>query len=353
MPAVPPGSKILVTGANGYVAIWVIRTLLEQGYVVRGTVRSEAKADFLRDEFQSYGDRFELAIVGDFLKEGAFDEAVKGVDAIQHLAAPVIMNSKNPKDVIDPAIKGTLGVLHSAQEIPSVKRVILMGSAGAVVRRDVGRPLNEDDWNEACVEEVEKQGSDANGHRIYHAAKVLSEKAAWSFYNDNKNQLSWDLTVALPSYVFGPYVGTATSPSEMNSTSCMFYNFVVAFNTLGQPNEALASSRMPWIDVRDLSLAMAKLLSVEAAVERIILSTEGSYTMQDWVDVANSLSPSPIPSHAPGTVRALPIGNPGAGSAAKNPPLDTSKEKRILGLKYRSVEECVRDTLADYERRGW
>ena len=38
---IPPGSKVLVTGANGYIAIWLVAMLLEKGYSVRGTVRSE------------------------------------------------------------------------------------------------------------------------------------------------------------------------------------------------------------------------------------------------------------------------------------------------------------------------
>jgi hypothetical protein len=32
---------------------------------------------------------------------------------------------------------------------------------------------------------------------------------------------------------------------------------------------------------------------------------------------------------------------------------DTAKANRILGLKYRTIEETTRDTLADYEARGW
>ncbi|KAK2467483.1 hypothetical protein APHAL10511_000338 [Amanita phalloides] len=354
MPPVAPGSKVLVTGANGYVAIWVVHTLLEQGYTVRGAVRSVAKGAFLLEKFKLYGDRFELVIVDDFLKDGAFDEAVEGVDAIHHIAAPLTLKYKDPKEVIDPAVKGTLEILRSAQKTCTVKRIVLMGSAGAVARHDLDRPLDENDWNGSCVEEFVKKGVDTPWHIVYQAEKVLAEKAAWSFYNENKDQLTWDLAVLLPPLVLGPYAGPASMPGEMNFSSSMFYSYIVGFNSLGQPKEALVSLPTPWIDVRDLSFAMTKSLSAEAAAgERIIVSTEGSSTMQDWVDLANSLSPSPIPSHAPGTAKALPIGNPGAGKVVRKRILDTSKEKRILGLKYRSMEECARDTLADYERRGW
>ena len=68
MPTVTPGSKVLVTGANGFVATWVIRTLLEQGFSVRGTIRSASKGDYLKSLFNSYGDRLELVVVPDIEK---------------------------------------------------------------------------------------------------------------------------------------------------------------------------------------------------------------------------------------------------------------------------------------------
>ena len=68
MPVVAPGSKILVSGANGFIAVWLVRFLLEQGFAVRGTVRSKEKATFLVDMFKSYGDKFELVVVEDITK---------------------------------------------------------------------------------------------------------------------------------------------------------------------------------------------------------------------------------------------------------------------------------------------
>ena len=67
MPAALSG-KVLVTGANGYIAVWIVKLLLEAGYSVRGTVRSESKAAHLRKLFSSYGDKLELVIVDDITK---------------------------------------------------------------------------------------------------------------------------------------------------------------------------------------------------------------------------------------------------------------------------------------------
>ena len=70
MPTIQPGkdTKVLVSGANGFVAIWLVRTLLEKGYSVRGTVRSAAKGKHLEKLFGEYGDRLELVIVDDITK---------------------------------------------------------------------------------------------------------------------------------------------------------------------------------------------------------------------------------------------------------------------------------------------
>ena len=123
--------------------------------------------------------------------------------------------------------------------------------------------------------------------------------------------------------------------------------------------------------MRDVALALTESLSVpEAGGERIIISNGrrvtctlseistngvlGGFSWQEWLNIANSLSPSPIPSHKPGTANALPVGNPGEKTG---PPymmmFDTSKEKKILGLNLRTKEELARDTLADFESRGW
>jgi nucleoside-diphosphate-sugar epimerase len=75
MPSVEKGSKILVSGANGYIAMWIVRTLLERGFPVRGTVRTEDKGKFLIEYFKSlgYGDKFEVVVVADITKAGNLD----------------------------------------------------------------------------------------------------------------------------------------------------------------------------------------------------------------------------------------------------------------------------------------
>ena len=87
MAPVNTPAKVLVTGANGYIAMWVIRALIERGASVKAVVRSPSKALHI---LKIFGEgKVEIVVVApDMTKDGAFDEAVKGVDAIAHIASP-------------------------------------------------------------------------------------------------------------------------------------------------------------------------------------------------------------------------------------------------------------------------
>ena len=101
MVAVSSPAKVLVTGSNGYLAVWIVKKYLEVGYSVRGTVRSLCKSAFLKEKFADYGECLEIVVVEDITKDGAFDEAVKGVDAIVHTASPFHYNAIDPGGTSD------------------------------------------------------------------------------------------------------------------------------------------------------------------------------------------------------------------------------------------------------------
>ena len=68
MPTIPSGSKILITGANGYIASWIVKILVDRGYSVRGTVRSAEKGTRMREIFKEYRDKLEFVVVPDITK---------------------------------------------------------------------------------------------------------------------------------------------------------------------------------------------------------------------------------------------------------------------------------------------
>ncbi|KAG9001841.1 methylglyoxal reductase (NADPH-dependent) gre2 [Tulasnella sp. JGI-2019a] len=150
-------ATVLVTGASGFLATFCCQSLLRRGFNVRGTVRSQAKGEYLKklSENEPNG-KFEYIIVEDIQAPNAFDEAVKSVDAVEHVASPLTGFGGEPEQVLKPAIQGTIGILESVKKNgPGVKRIVITSSSGAV------SGMKDTTWNQAAVDEVEKKGKAA------------------------------------------------------------------------------------------------------------------------------------------------------------------------------------------------
>ena len=118
MSPIEKGSLVLVTGVSGFIAGHTANQFLEAGYRVRGTVRSLDKADWLYKLFDGkYGKgKFEAVVVQDMMAEGAFDEAVKGVSGICHMASVMTFSDK-PDEVIPPVVSPKLSNTDSLKHI--------------------------------------------------------------------------------------------------------------------------------------------------------------------------------------------------------------------------------------------
>ncbi|KAF8875845.1 hypothetical protein BD779DRAFT_1664099 [Infundibulicybe gibba] len=291
MPTIQPGSTVLVTGASGFIGVWVIRNLLEKGYKVRGVVRSERKVDYIRNLFSEYEDRLEMVVVQDITEEGTFDEAIKGVDAVEHIASPVTIDVDDPQgmtriflfSLIKPAVNGTIGILKSALRSGSaLKRVVITSSVAAIqLQNETPRPLtfSETQWNDAAIALVDKLGWDAPGISKYSASKTLAERAAWTFVKEHKDQIKWDLVCINPSFVYGPCLHDVPTPDDLNFTCWEWYMAVVKGDA--SPQDLITTERC-WVDVRDVAEAhVLSLETAEAGGERIIICA-GPSVWQEW-----------------------------------------------------------------------
>ncbi|TGN20196.1 SDR family oxidoreductase [Leptospira idonii] len=217
MPEINRNKPILVTGGAGYIASWIIKFLLEDGFNVRATVRNkseEKKIAHLTQLSQKHPGKLEL-YEADLMKQGSFLNAIRDCELILHTASPFFIDGiKNAqKELIEPAVNGTKNVLEAVNESPSVKRVVLTSSVAAVMGDNIdakdspGNRLNEESWNVTS----------SLTHQPYAYSKTLAEREAWRIHDA---QSRWDLVTINPSFVLGPSVsdrGDGTSVNFMRS----------------------------------------------------------------------------------------------------------------------------------------
>ena len=126
----PANTNNAQTGGSGFIAAHVLEVLLERGHSVVTTVRSTEKGQKILDNHPKISkNRLDFVIVEDIAKPGSFDHAVQSnppFETIIHTASPFHLNiTDTKKDLLDPAVIGTTGVLASAKNYaPTVKRVV-------------------------------------------------------------------------------------------------------------------------------------------------------------------------------------------------------------------------------------
>lgn len=258
---------VLVTGANGYIASWLVRKLLESGRHVHATVRNpgdKAKVGHLL----RLGDEFpgKLALFkADLLQDASFDEAMQGCEIVFHTASPFIArNISDPEtQLIRPALEGTRNVLSSANRVKSVTRVVLTSSIAAVygdaqdIRKTGKKAFDESDWNVTS----------SSGYQPYQYSKTIAEKLAWEMC---AGQDRWQLVTINPGMVFGPSLG----PTGSESIKIM-EDFGNGTLLLGAPDLVFAI-----VDVRNIAEAHIKAAFSKNSSGRYICVSE-SLTYMD------------------------------------------------------------------------
>ncbi|TFK51100.1 NAD(P)-binding protein [Heliocybe sulcata] len=327
--------KALITGVTSYIGAHIAQQLLEKGWYVRGTVRAQAKAQWLHDTFKA-GDRFETVEVKDIQKKESFAEAVKGVDYVFHVASPFFFGFKDPyEDLLHPAINGTVSLLSAVHEHgQGVKRVVVTSSFAAMMQphpEDPNYLYTEADWNDSAIQSVEKEGKDVNGGTAYLASKNEAERSAWKFVEQNKPK--FELSVINPVYVFGPAIHYVAKAEELNTSVAFVYSYVSGSKAKLEPRSPFSN----FVDVRDVAQAhIQAALLPEAAGERFITSAGG---------FNDNAVASIIKKHFPQYADKLPKEGWNEKDLDPKSEADNSKSRKILGINYISLEKSIVDTI--------
>lgn len=101
---------VMVTGATGYVAGWLVRHLLDEGLTVHAPVRDPDNPEKLK-YLKAIADEAPGEIrffKADLLEDGSYAEAMADCQMVFHTASPFFIDVKDPqKELVDPAQLGS------------------------------------------------------------------------------------------------------------------------------------------------------------------------------------------------------------------------------------------------------
>jgi nucleoside-diphosphate-sugar epimerase len=324
---------VLVTGGSGYIGGWCIIALLQQGYTVRTTVRSLARADEVRASLATVvdpGNRLSFH-AADLTRDEGWDEAAQGAQFVLHVASPLgVPEPKDPQDLIGPATDGAVRAIRAAIRA-GAERVVMTSSVAAASR---GRAAPD-----GASDETVWTNSDDVGEGAYPRSKTIAERAAWDLIEREGGATT--LAVVNPALVLGPVFGADYSDSV-------------------QVVERLLSGRVPGlprlgfniVDVRDVAdLHLRAMTAPQAAGQRFIAAGDYAW-MAEIAAILRARLPeraAKIPSaKAPDLlIRLAALFDRDlrsvTSSLGRKRPFSSAKAQSLLGWTPRPLEETLMD----------
>ena len=180
-------SKILVTGAGGFIGSHLTELLVREGFDVRAFVHYNSLGSWgWIDSFPEEEKKNIEVFSGDIRDPNGVRDALRGCDAVFHLAALIAIpfSYHSPDTYVDTNIKGTLNVLQAARDLGTSR--VLVTSTSEVYGTAQYVPIDEK--------------HPYQGQSPYSATKIGADRLAESFYR------SFDLpvTIVRPFNTYGP-----------------------------------------------------------------------------------------------------------------------------------------------------
>ena len=332
---------VLLTGISGFIAKHIAVRLLDEGFAVRGSVRSLGKADAVHDALldhvrdkSSVGERLSFVEL-DLGSDDGWDEAMRGIDVLMHTASPFPMvQPKDERDLIGPAVEGTLRALRAARTA-GIDRVVLTSSVAAIMEGNhPGRPLNEDDWTDPALPAV----------NAYSRSKTLAEKAAWDFVA--REAPGMKLTVINPGFVLGPALDGDYGTS-----------LAVIERLLRARDPMLPRFGFTCVDVRDIADMHVRAIDATGAAGQRFAGVAGFIWFSDMARIVKGAFPDrkiPLRVAPDVLIRVLGLFDPAIRTIVPmlgvRQDIDSNRARAVLGTSFRPLEESVRDAAASIIR---
>ncbi|WP_417709886.1 NAD-dependent epimerase/dehydratase family protein [Roseibium aggregatum] len=339
MTTFPTDEPVLVTGATGYVAGWLVKELLDAGITVHATIRDpgDTRKTAHLQEIAATAPGTLRFFKADLLNEGSYAEAMAGCAIVFHTASPFTSSVKDPqRELIDPAVKGTRNVMETAARTPGVKRVIVTSSCAAIYTDAIdcskapGGVLTEDVWNTSA----------SLDYQPYSYSKTLAEQEAWKIA---EAQERFKLVTVNPSLVIGPALNDRPTSESFNIVRQMGDGTMKR----GAPKLGLGV-----VDVRDLARAHMEAGYREDADGRHIISGHNTNILElgkALIEKYGDRYPVPrqsLPKWIVWLVGPI-VGDISRKFVANNVDVkwraDNTKSKRALGMTYRPMKTSMEE----------
>ncbi|MEZ8142274.1 NAD-dependent epimerase [Enterovibrio norvegicus FF-33] len=259
---------VLLTGVSGFIGLHCAKEMLQQGYSVRGSVRSKEKEDEVLATLHAASvDTTHLSFVRlDLTSDNGWAQAAEGCDYIMHVASPfTIANPKTEDEMITPAVQGSIRALK-AGESAGVKRVVLTSSILSMMGSMKTGTFGPEDWTDTQSKTI----------NTYTKSKALAERAAWEFMASQSDKNKMELVVVNPGAVFGPSLGKNMTGQTMTLFKQMLQGKIPLV-----PNFAF-----PMVDVRDVAkIHVEALTNTEANGKRIIVATAEAHSFLEIAQI--------------------------------------------------------------------
>ena len=331
---------VLVTGGTGFIGLHCLQQLLDKGYKVRTTIRSESRKQEVMDAMKKHSSNYENLefFIADLLNDDGWKEAVEGSKYVLHVASPFFLGEPENEDVfIKPAVEGTLRVLKACADA-DVQKVVLTSSFAAV---GYGHPREKEVYTEEDWSSVDGEISP------YAKSKTLAERAAWEFVENLEESKKFELTVINPVAVTGPML-----TSDIGSSN----DFLLKLISGSMP--ACPKIHMGYIDVRDVAKAHIFSMTEEKTNgERIIVSENEMF----FAEVGKTLneagfkkSPTKEMPNFLVKIMSLFVGELKTLLSALNRKgdIDKTKAKSFFNWDYISTEQSVTETAQQLQDMG-
>lgn len=258
LPSRAAGKTVFITGGTGFIGSYIIKNLVEKGYVVRAIRRSNKMPVYIPKKILDSVQWLE----GDVLDIVSLSDAMQGVDAVIHSAAIVSFSKKERHQMYHVNVEGTANVVNAAVE-NRIKRFLHISSVAALGRTTKTETVTE-----------QKKWEENKNNTNYAISKHHAELHVWRGFAEG-----------LEGVVINP--STVLGYGDWHQSSCAIFKN--------------AYREFPWytkgvngfVGVEDVAEAAIRLLFSEITQQKFIVNADNWSFQQLFNTIADGFHKKP------------------------------------------------------------